>query len=121
MKDEIKRWEYPGRHRKRRPNRSIFSNPPKAETLAKKLLKNFQNIQVGPTSALANNWQQIAGAVCAEHSEPVRVDSAGTLYIVAENPAWATKLQWESAEILKNSKKFLEFDAIKRIQINTRK
>ncbi len=116
MNEETRNREFPGRHRKRRKAR-FSSSPRKIETLSKNLLGGLQNIKAEPTSVLISNWEKIAGSECAENSEPVMVDSSGALHIVVENPAWVTKLEWQSAEILKNAKKFLEFDAVSSIKI----
>jgi len=40
---------------------------------------------------LRERWAEVAGAVVAAHSEPVRIE-AGTLVVKAEPGAWATEL-----------------------------
>lgn len=44
-------------------------------------------------------WEELVGPSMAAHVKPLRLD-AGTLFVAADHPAWATQVKHLAAEII---------------------
>ena len=63
-------------------------------------------------------WEQIAGEDLARHVQPVRL-AGGVLVVRAESSAWATQVQYLSAELLARANDVLGEGEVRSVTVQT--
>ena len=82
------------------------------------LLRHLGSSRSETLATVFGNWSEVVGDRVAAHTEPVAVRQ-GALVIVADDPAWASELRWQSARICERARAVLEDDSIERITVRT--
>jgi len=82
------------------------------------LLRHLGSSRGETLATVFGNWSEVVGDRVAAHTEPMAVRD-GALVIVADDPAWASELRWQSARICERARAVLADDSIKRITVRT--
>jgi hypothetical protein len=87
--------------KRRRSHRGIDPGPQHVAGAMEQLLGRLGDAPTPHVLELVfTRWEEIAGAECAAHVQPLRVQGA-KLIVGVEHPAWATRARMESAQILR--------------------
>ncbi len=75
------------------------SGPKRLEESLERLLASMEAPSIDAVAAVFSRWSEIVGPDLAEHCRPVSV-AGETLTIAADDPVWASELQWLEAKLL---------------------
>lgn len=102
----------PGQHGGRR-------DPRKIGDALDDVLRHLGSPSSETLTTVFSRWPEVVGEQIAAHTEPVAVRN-GTLAISADDPAWASELQWQGARICERARSVLNDDSIQRITVRVR-
>ena len=83
------------------------------------LLDDLDSAPVKATSSLVERWPEVVGRELAQHSEAVGVRQ-GVLLVVADDPAYGDRLQWEEREVVTRLSSLLGPGVVERLQVRIR-
>lgn len=69
---------------------------------------------------LHDRWDELVGPEAAVHCRPGSLED-GRLVIEVGEPAWASQLRWQSAEVIRRSADLLGDDVIQQVEIRVSK
>lgn len=81
-----------------------------------RLLGNLGSPTAGTVAAVFGRWPEMVGTRIAEHARPTGV-RGGALFVVVDDPAWASELQWLGPQLVERVKGMLGDDSIDRIEV----
>lgn len=80
------------------------------DTVMEKLGDQFGNPNWKHSMVIAENWEQVAGPH-ASYSKPGKLDpGARCLHVIAESPAHASVIRWDSADMVDKINRILDED-----------
>lgn len=83
-----------------------------------RLLAGFQAPASDVLEAIFGRWHEIVGADLAEHCKPVSVQG-DLLTVKAEDPAWASELQWLESEVVARLAEVAGSARVTRLRVHT--
>ena len=106
--------ENPGRQRKRR----IHKAKPKAQSdLAKSILNEFPGVNPAVIIKLAEGWNEVVGPELRDHLKMENLSENGILDVSVKEPHWASKVHWESLQLMQRAEKYLGKSVIKEVRV----
>ena len=67
-------------------------------------------------TSLHGRWEELVGPAAAEHCRPLGLE-AGRLVVETAEPAWASQLRWQSADLLRRAEEILGAGVVERVEI----
>ncbi len=61
-------------------------------------------------------WPELVGDEMAMHTSPLRLEN-GTLFVLADDAAWASELRWSSQAILMEANEELGTERVRKIEV----
>ncbi len=84
-----------------------------------RVLRGLGSPGVRASISVFSAWADIVGTVAAEHSEPVSLDGS-CLLVVVDAPAWATRLRFAEADIVRRCTQVLSETVVTRVEVRVK-
>ena len=81
-----------------------------------RLLKGLGAPPVPVFTVLAEQWDQVVGPAAAPHCRPAGV-TEGCLHIDVAEPAWASQIRWQEADIVRRVAELTSPGAVTRVDV----
>lgn len=65
---------------------------------------------------IARLWSELVGHEMAMHTSPLRLEN-GTLFVLADDAAWASEIRWSSQAILMEANEELGTERVQKIEV----
>ena len=65
---------------------------------------------------IARLWAELVGDEMARHTSPLRLEN-GTLFVRADDAAWASEIRWSSQTILAKANEELGTDRVQKVKV----
>lgn len=99
---------------------SESAGPKPLSASLERLLADMEAPPVDAVAAVFSRWSDIVGPDLADHCRPVSV-AGEALTIAADDPVWASELQWLEAELLVRLAAVTGSDRFRTVAVRVRK
>ena len=96
------------------------AGPKPLSAALERLLADMEAPPVDAVAAVFSRWSEIVGPDLADHCRPVSV-AGEALTIAADDPVWASELQWLEAELLVRLAAVTGTDRFRTVAVRVRK
>ena len=80
--------------------RRFWDGPQQVGSGVERVLKHLNAPKADVVESVFADWERLVGEVIAKHTRPARITN-GTLFLVVDDPAWASEMEWMSEELLR--------------------
>jgi len=80
------------------------------------VLRGLGSPPVDVLTALHERWDDIVGPAAAEHCRPRGLEE-GRLVVETVQPAWASQLRWQAADLVRRAGEILGEGVVERVEI----
>ncbi len=98
------------------------ADPPPPEPLRRlvdRVLRGLGSPASGTLDLVFSQWEEVVGPGLAAHARPVAVRD-GCLVVVVDDPAWAARLRWSTADVLQAAERVAGARVVRSVELRVR-
>ncbi|MBK9179913.1 MAG: DUF721 domain-containing protein [Acidimicrobiales bacterium] len=95
------------------------SPPEPVRALVDRVLRGLGAPASGTLDLVFSLWEEVVGPALAAHAQPVAVHD-GCLVVVVDDPAWAARLRWSTADVLRAVERVAGAPVVRSVELRVR-